>query len=140
MDSGKSFKEKKQKMRKIILLLTLVLCSCFEEKRNVEEYKTGKFEFVQTVNGLKQTTILERTDSLQIETFNQKTDTATVRWVSESEFVLQKINPKSMKEEKAISMKILSSSKLGYQFEYSFVGEEKKEQGFVTKLNKQRIK
>lgn len=32
-------------------------------------------------------------------------------------------------------MKIISTSNLGYDFEYSFVGEEKKQRGTVTKIN-----
>ena len=39
-----------------------------------------------------------------------------------------------MQEQKAISMRILSTNKTGYRFEYSFVGSEKKQIGFVTKL------
>ena len=108
-------------MKKILLLLPLILTSCFEQQRNVADFKTGKFEFVQDVDGKKQITIFERSDSLQIETFNTKIDTATVRWVSDSEFILEKLHPKTMKEKKAISMKILSTNKLGYSFEYSFL-------------------
>ncbi len=121
-------------MKKILILLPLIMVSCFEQQRNVSDFKTGKFEFIQQIDGKKQITIFERSDSLQIETFNNKIDTATVRWVSDSEFILEKRHPKTMKEKKAISMKILSTNKLGYTFEYSFVGEEKKEQGFVTKI------
>ena len=121
-------------MKKILLLLPFILVSCFEQERNVTDFKTGKFEFVQEINGKKQITVFERSDSLQIEKFNNKIDTASVRWVSESEFILQKLNPKTMEERKAISMKILSTTKNGYIFEYAFVGEEKKQQGFVTKL------
>ena len=89
---------------------------------------------MQEIDGVKQTTIFERSDSLQIETFKNKTDTASVRWVSDSEFILQKLHPKTMNEKKAITMKILSTSKLGYTFEYSFIGEEKKQQGFCNKI------
>ena len=39
-----------------------------------------------------------------------------------------------MKEEKAISMKILFTEKKSYTFEYSFVGSYKKEKGTVTKI------
>ncbi len=121
-------------MKKILLVLPFVLMSCFEQERNVADFKNGKFEFVQEVNGNKQVTVFERSDSLQIETFKNKIDSARVRWVSDSEFILQKLHPKTMNERKAISMKILSTNKIGYMFEYSFVGEEKKQQGFATKI------
>ena len=120
-------------MKKILTLLPFILISCFQQERNVGDFRTGKFEFVQEINGKKQVTVFERSDSLQIETFNNKTDSASVRWVSDSEFILQKLHPKTMKERKAISMKILSTNADGYTFEYSFVGEEKKQQGAVTK-------
>ena len=126
--------KKAMPMKKTVFLLFFTLLSCFQQNRNVSEFKTGKFEFVQEVDGKKQITIFERSDSLQIETFNNKIDTASVRWVSDSEFILKKLHPKTMKEKKSISMKILSTNNLGYSFEYSFVGEEKKEQGFVTKI------
>jgi hypothetical protein len=121
-------------MKKLLLVLPFFMVSCFEQERNVADFKTGKFEFVEEINGKKQITIFERSDSLQIEKYDNKVDSASVRWVSDSEFILQKLHPKSMKERKAISMKILSTTKTGYIFEYAFVGEEKKQQGFVTKL------
>ena len=118
----------------VVPFVLFLLYSCFQEQRNVADFKTGKYEFIQTINGKKQTTIFERSDSLQIEKYNNKVDTASVRWVSESEFILQNLHPKTMNEKKAISMKILSTSKTGYSFEYAFVGEEKKQQGFAKKL------
>ena len=121
-------------MKKIVALLPFVCISCFQQERNVAGFKTGKYEFVQEINGKKEVTVFERSDSLQIETYKNKTDTAAVRWVSDSEFILQKMHPKTMRERKAISMKILSTTAEGYTFEYAFVGEEKKQQGFATKI------
>jgi hypothetical protein len=117
------------------ILILAILTSCQQQECNPKEFKTGKFEFVQDINSKKQTTIFERNDKFQIETFNGKTDTATVRWVNDYEFILQKTHPKNMKEKKAISMKILSTKGKTYTFEYSFVGEAKKQTGTVTKIN-----
>ena len=117
-----------------ILILTL-LTSCDKQERNCTDFKTGKFEFTQEIDGKKQTSTFERTEKLQIETFNKKTDTASVRWVNDCEFVLEKLHPKNMQEKKAISMKILSTKDKTNIFEYSFVGEAKKQQGPVTKIN-----
>lgn len=121
-------------MKKILLLFAFVLTSCFEQQRNVADFKTGTFEFEQTIDGKKHVSTFKRTTNLQIETYENKTDTARVRWVSDSEFVLEKLHPKSMKDQKAISIKILSTTKTGYTFEYAFVGEEKKQQGFAKKI------
>ena len=117
------------------ILILALLTSCQQQECNPKEFKTGKFEFVQKINGKKQTTTFERNDKFQIETFNGKTDTATVRWVNDYEFILEKTHPKNMAEKKAISMKILSTKGKTYTFEYSFVGEAKKQTGTVTKVN-----
>ena len=117
-----------------ILLLALFIISCNNHERNCKDFRTGKFEFTQDIDGKKHTSSFVRTEKLQIETYNGKTDTATVRWINDCEFILQKLHPKSMKEEKAISMKILFTEKNSYTFEYAFVGGNKKSRGIATKL------
>ena len=102
---------------------------------NTKSFKTGKFEFIQAVKGVKETTIFERSDKLQIETYKGRTDTASVRWVNDYEFIIKKLHPRNMAEEKAISMRIISTKGRTYAFEYSIVGEAKKQIGTVTKIN-----
>ena len=123
-------------MKKILFFLFIfILMSCNNHERNCNDFKTGKFEFVQVVNGKKEVSIFIRTDKIQIETYKKKTDTATVRWVNDCEFILQKLHPKNRKEQRAISIKILFSEKNSYTFEYSFVGSNEKQRGKVTKLD-----
>ncbi len=123
-------------MKKLFILpLLLLLASCYNQERNCKDFKTGKFTFTQVIDKVKKTSTFERTESLQIETFEGKTDTATVRWVNDCECVLQKLHPKNMQEKKSISMRIVTTSKNTYTFEYSYVGEAKKEKGTVTKMN-----
>lgn len=122
-------------MKKIILLLSLSLCSCYQAERNCKDFKTGTFEFTQHIDGKKVTSQFIRNDSVQIETFNGKTDTASIRWVNDCEYIIQKLHPKNMKEKKAINIKILTTNNKGYTFEYSFLDEAKKQQGSVTKIN-----
>lgn len=119
----------------ILLLLPFTLFSCYEQQADCKAYKTGKFEFSQNIDGKKVSSTFERNDSIQIETFEGKTDSASVRWINDCEFILEKLHPKNMQEKKAINMKILSTSKEGYTFEYSFVGEAKKQKGTVTKTD-----
>jgi hypothetical protein len=122
-------------MKKIILLLPLLLLlSCYDAERNCKDFKTGKFKFEYEVDGVKKTTVFERNDSLEIETFEGKTDTASIRWVNDCEYVLQKIHPKNMAEKKAIGMKILTTSKNSYTFEFGMVGVDTKQKGTVTKI------
>ena len=123
-------------MKKIILLLPLLLLmSCYDVERNCKDFKTGKFKFEYKVNGVKKTTFFERNDSIEIETFDGKTDTASIRWVNDCEYILRKIHPKNKAEEKAIDMKILTTSKNSYTFEFGMVGLDAKQKGTVTKIS-----
>ena len=121
------------KINSIGIIILLTLFSCNNHERNCKNFRTGKFEFTQNIDGKKHTSTFTRTENLQIETYNGKTDTASVRWINDCEFILQKLHPKNMKEEKAISMKILFTEKNSYTFEYAFVGSNKKQRGIVTK-------
>jgi hypothetical protein len=123
-------------MKKIIFLLPLLLLmSCYDAERNCKDFKTGKFKFEYEVDGVKKTTVFERKDSIEIETFEGKTDTSSIRWVSDCEYILQKIHPKNMEEKKAITMKILTTSKKSYTFEFGIVGSDQKQRGTVEKIS-----
>jgi hypothetical protein len=123
-------------MKKATLLYSFImLTSCYNQERNCKDFKTGKFEFVQEIDGVKKTSTFERTENIQIETFEGKTDTASIRWVSDCEYILQKINPKNMLEKKAIGMKILTTSENSYTFEFGIVGTDAKQKGTVTKIS-----
>ncbi len=125
----------KQLKKTTVLLILISLSSCYNQERNCKDFKTGTFEFVQEINGKETRSVFERKDDIQIETFNGKTDTASVRWINDCEFVLQKLHPKNMMEKKAIGMKILTTNEKGYTFEYGFVGDAKKQRGTVTKID-----
>lgn len=121
-------------MRKYLLISCLFLfVSCYNVERNCSDFKIGKFKFEYEVDGVKKTTLFERNDSIEIETFEGKTDSASIRWINDCEYVLQKINPKNRQEKQAISMKILSTTKKTYTFEFGIVGSSEKQKGTVTK-------
>lgn len=119
-------------MKKIALLFSLSLVSCYQQERNCTDFKTGKFEFSQEIDGKVETSVFERNDSLQIENFRGTIDTSSVRWINDCEFVLQKLHPRNREEKKSIHMKILTTNDNGYTFEYSYVGETKKQRGVVN--------
>lgn len=124
-------------MKKKLLLLLLtstLLLSCYTAEHDYKKFKTGKFKFEYTLNGTKKVTFFERNDTIEIETFEGKTDTSRIRWVNESEYILQKINPKNNLEKKAINMKILTTSKNSYTFEFGIVGSDEKQRGTVFKM------
>lgn len=124
------------RMKKILILpFIFLLVSCYQAEHNCKEFKTGKFRFEYEVNGEKKVTVFERNDSIEIETFEGKTDTASIRWISDCEYVLKKLHPKNMAEEKSIDMKILTTSGKTYTFEFGIVGTDKKQRGTVTKIS-----
>lgn len=116
-------------------LLPLMMVSCYQQQKNCTDFRTGNFVFEQEINGKKHVSTFVRTENLQIETYEGKTDTASVRWINDCEFVVQKLHPKNMAEEKAIHMKILTTHKEGYIFEYNLVGDTNKQRGEIKKTN-----
>lgn len=117
------------------LLLVLLLTSCYNQERNCKDFKTGKFASATEIEGKKYTSTFERNDSIQIETYEGKIDTFKVRWTNDCEYIIQNIHPKNREEKKPVQMKILTTSSNSYTFEYSFVGDSKKQHGTVTKLD-----
>ena len=112
-----------------------LLVSCYNVERNCKDFKTGTFKSEVTINGVKKQTTSIRTDTQVIETYEGKTDTASIRWVNDCEYVLQKINPKNMAESKAIAIKILTTSEKTYTFEFGIVGGNQKQKGTATRIN-----
>ena len=105
-----------------ISLLLIFLSSCSFPEKACKKFKTGNFEFKTEIDGKEYVSYFQRSDSTEIEVFNGVTDTSSVRWVSDCEFILKNINPK--KSKKSITMKILSTENDSYTFEYSIVGDD----------------
>lgn len=122
-------------MKKYIYFLTTILMvSCYKQERSCKDFKTGKFTSETTVEGKKFTSTFERNDSIQIENYNAVIDTFSIRWINDCEYILENVKPKNKAEKKAVHVKILNTKDLKYNFEYSFVGDAKKQFGSVTKL------
>lgn len=122
-----------------LLLTTAVILLCFScgqpPERNCEDFKTGTFSFKATINGEEKETIFRRTMDLEVDEFEGKTDSSSVRWINDCEYVLKNLNPKSKAEEKPIHIKILTTSGSSYTFEYNIVGESKKFKGTAHKID-----
>lgn len=121
-------------MKFLYLLLTLSLFSCYQTSRNCNDYKTGDFYSEVTIEGKVYKSTFSRTENLQIETYNKKIDSSQLRWINDCEVIFKTINPKSMAEEKDIHLKILTTTDSSYTFEYSYVGETKKQKGVAYRL------
>lgn len=123
-------------MRYILFLsLLLLFTSCYQIERNCSDYKTGTFESIIEISDKVYTSTFTRTEDLQIETFGNKTDSTTVRWINNCEMVFKTINPKSIAERKDIHLKILTTTDSTYTFEYSYVGEPLKQKGVAKRID-----
>tara|TARA_R110002050_G_scaffold16019_2_gene49073 strand:- start:174088 stop:174450 length:363 start_codon:yes stop_codon:yes gene_type:complete len=114
----------------ICLIFILIFTSCYQPERNCSDFKIGAFTFEYEVNGEKKSSNFIRTDKYSIEHYENKIDTATVRWINDCEFVL---NPSDKKT--PIHYKILSTTKDSYTFEYNVVGKTNKFKGTAIKTN-----
>lgn len=127
-------------MRLTLIICCLFLTSCYKIDRSCTDFKTGTFEFTYVVDGIEKTGKFVRTESMNIDYYDNKVDSAAVRWINDCEFIQTTIHPKSMAEEKAIHFKILSTTKDSYTFEYQLAVKEpyKKpriEKGTAKKIN-----
>ncbi len=121
-------------MRVLCLIPLFFLVACYESTRRCNDYKTGEFYSEVIINDRVFKSKFTRSEALQIETYNNKTDSSKLRWINDCEVVFKTINPKSMAEEKDIHLKILTTTDSSYTFEYSYVGETKKQKGIAYKM------
>lgn len=118
-----------------LLLLSLILVSCYPVERNCTDYKSGTFKSTIIIDSVAYISTFKRFDNLQIETFENKTDSAEVRWINDCEMIFRTINPKNMAEKKDVHLKILTTTDSSYTFEYSYVGKANKQKGTAVKIN-----
>lgn len=119
----------------LLIILCLLANACEVPDRNCKDFKTGTFSFETLLNGQLLETTFVRNDTLEIDYYQGKADSSSVRWINDCEYIVKKINPKSMSEEKAIHMKIISTEGDLYTFEYSLVGESNKQRGTAKKTD-----
>ncbi|MCV6629144.1 MAG: DNA topoisomerase IV [Flavobacteriaceae bacterium] len=116
-------------------LLSCLTTSCFQSRpRDCKAYTNGTFEFTEEIDGKQLRTVFTRKDNMEISTFNQHIDTASVRWINDCEYILNNRKPKNKAEQQAIHIKIISTSDKGYSFEYGLVGSSKKNKGNAIKI------
>lgn len=116
-------------------ILLLAASSCYQPERNCSDFKNGKFSFTAKINDTEYTTIFVRSDSLEIDHFEGKADTSSVRWINDCEYIVKKLHPKNMAEEKSIHMKILTTTPDSYTFEYRVVGSNNRSTGTAIRVD-----
>ncbi|GAA3606864.1 DNA topoisomerase IV [Flavivirga amylovorans] len=121
-------------MRFLFLILLLSLVSCYETARNCKDYKSGEFYSEVMIDDELFVSKFKRTEDLQVEVYNNKIDSSKLRWINDCEVVFKTIKPKNMAEQKDIHLKILTTTDSSYTYEYSYVGETKKQKGIAYKV------
>ena len=123
-------------MRKLLLFTLISYISCYTVERDCIPFHNGVFKFSQIINGEIKTSIFSRDSQYEIESYEGKIDTATIRWVNDCECILTKLNPNSNQEKRPIQIKIISTQENAYNFEYSLVGDNKNsKRGTIQKIN-----
>jgi len=113
-----------------------LLSSCYSIERDCIPFHQGEFKFTQLIEGELKSSFFTRDSLYEIERYEGKIDTATIRWVNDCECILTKLSPSSNQEKRPIQIRIISTDKLSYTFEYSLVGDSKNtRRGTVQKLN-----
>lgn len=118
----------------LLFLFPLFITSCYQQERNCIDFHTGTFEFETFLNGELSKTTFTRNDSIEIDYFRGKSDTSSIRWINDCEYIVKNLHPKNMAEEKAIHIKILNTIKNTYTFEYGLVGTTNKQRGIAKKI------
>lgn len=116
------------------ILFSFIATSCYEPERNCADFKIGTFDSEAVIGTEVLTTRFIRNDSIEIDYFRGKADTSSIRWINDCEYIVKKLHPSNMAEEKAIHMKILTTNGNEYSFEYNVVGSDRKEKGSAKKI------
>jgi hypothetical protein len=117
------------------LILFLILSACYQPQRDCKAYKDGRFTFTSIINDKEVSTTFVRKGNLEIDYFQGRADSSSVRWINDCEYIVKKLRPRSKFEEKSVHMKILSTTDNSYTFEYNIVGDSNKSRGIAIKTN-----
>ena len=117
------------------VILIGLLASCYNPPRNCRDFKEGTFRFTAVIDGQEQTTTFVRDSEIEIDYYEGKADTSSIRWINDCEYIVRALYPKDLNQEKSIHMKILSTTDSSYTFEYGVVGDARKSKGVAVKVN-----
>jgi len=115
-------------MKKAVAFFVIIVFffACNSEQLSADRFKTGRFEIPEGKGYAK--TIITRTDSLQIEQYEQKIDTLIIVWKNNFNYTLKMVSPKNAIDKELIHVKITSVKENSYEFE-SVIGRS----NFVSK-------
>tara|TARA_Y100000996_G_scaffold171697_1_gene133509 strand:- start:2125 stop:2499 length:375 start_codon:yes stop_codon:yes gene_type:complete len=117
------------------IAICFIFLSCYTPNRDCLPFHNGTFEFEAIINNSLETSRFIRNDTLEIEFYKGSVDSSTVRWVNDCECILTRLNPETNQDKRPIRMRILTTKKDSYTFEYSLVGNYKNTQrGTIKKI------
>ena len=123
-------------MSKLTLIFGIIFfVSCFDVEQNCIDFKTGTYKSEIIIDSVLYTSNFTRTTKIQIEEFDGKIDSSSVRWINDCEMIFKTINPKNLNEKKDIHLKILTTTTNSYKFEYGYVGDTNKRLGEAILMN-----
>ena len=117
------------------IAICFIFLSCYTHNRDCLQFHNGTFEFEAIINNSLETSRFIRNDTLEIEFYKGSVDSSTVRWVNDCKCILTRLNPETNQDKRPIRMRILTTKKDSYTFEYSLVGNYKNTQrGTIKKI------
>ena len=123
-------------MWRLVFFILVLFISCYSLERDCKPFQQGEFKFTQIINGEIKSSYFTRDSIFEVELFEVKIDTSSIRWVNDCECILTKLNPNNNQEKRPIQIRIISTKGDIYTFEYSLVGDSKNRQrGSIQKIN-----
>jgi hypothetical protein len=123
-------------MWRLVFFILALFIRCYSLERNCKPFQQGEFKFTQIINGEIKSSYFTRDSIFEVELFEGKIDTSSIRWVNDCECILTKLNPNNNQEKRPIQIRIISTKGDRYTFEYSLVGDSKNRQrGSIQKIN-----
>ncbi|WP_411030857.1 hypothetical protein [Spongiimicrobium sp. 3-5] len=110
------------------LSVLLFFSACYSPTRECDNFKVGTFTFDYEIEGEKKSGSFTRTDTHSVEFYDSKTDSATVRWINDCEFVLRPLDNRA-----AIHYKIIATTENSYTFEYKRAVKDPKKKLIVKR-------
>lgn len=127
----------------LLLIFLLFATACQQPERRCEDFRTGTFTFEEFVGGELKTTTFVRNDSIEIDYYDEKIDTFSIRWINDCEYVMKNLRPKNQSEERPVHFKIIKTEGDNYTFEYAMVIKKNKasrrlsKQGTAKKISEE---
>lgn len=123
-------------MWRLVFFILVLFISCYSLERDCKPFQQGEFKFTQIINGEIKSSYFTRDSIFEVELFEGKIDTSSIRWVNDCECILTKLSPNNNQEKRPIQIRIISTKGDRYTFEYSLVGDSKNRQrGSIQKIN-----